>query len=735
LRIYNYGGRIHMKKKIVRIFVCTLLITATVIPVAGNIKIEPTSSLMLIETSVDKISTYKIQSSPLTITATGPSDLDDVDLIYRWSDDNQSWAPMNILTFDDFEEGNFGNYTDGGADCSLYSGGEYAHSGTYAANIQDNSGDASSFYHTASIDVDTPGYVLIKIDFWFYSRGLNYGHDFFVEYYDGSSWEIVAQYIQGTDFENGDFYNKTVWIDENSYTFPSDMKIKFRCDAYNNYDDVYIDDIWVNATTQEAGGNGINWSLFSTDTSYPWVWYFNFPNNAGYYEFYSIGRKSGEDDETPPLDADTRCRFNRKPEIFNEKPSNGSTDVPIIPELNISISDADGDRMNITWYSNSSGTWQAFGSNINKKDGTYSLKNKNFSKFFTTYWWNVSTSDGIYTNSSPIFHFTTYENFPPNTPSNPDPEDGETDVNINAELSWIGDDPDGHNVTFDVYFGTTSSPPKVESNQSDTTYFPGILNFDTKYFWKIVAWDHPGGLSTSGPLWSFTTEENLPPHTPSNPSPENGATGVSINKVLIWAGGDPNEGDTVTYDVYFGTSSSPPLVARDLPQYAYDPGTMDLDTTYYWKIISEDRQGKTSTGPIWMFTTEKEPNEPPTAPDIYGPPSGPPEVELYWAFDSDDPEEHQIKYIIEWGDGTSTETDYSPIPAEASHTYEEEGEYTIKAKAEDEKGLVGQESTFEVTIKRTKIKSVYHSLLQRLFERFPNILPILRYLIYRINVK
>jgi hypothetical protein len=155
-----------------------------------------------------------------------------------------------LLTYDDFEgvsDFTGTNYTDGGSDCILYTGGTYAHQGSNAANIQANSDDASSFYHTANnIDVDTPGYTSIRVDFWFRTEGFNHViHDFFVEYYDGSVWTMVAIYDYGDEFINGQFYNETIWINETSYTFPTDMKIKFRCDASNTNDDLYIDEIFV----------------------------------------------------------------------------------------------------------------------------------------------------------------------------------------------------------------------------------------------------------------------------------------------------------------------------------------------------------------------------------------------------------------------------------------------------------------------------------------------------------
>jgi hypothetical protein len=109
----------------------------------------------------------------------------------------------------------------------------------------------------------------------------------------------------------------------------------------------------------------------------------------------------------------------------------------------------------------------------------------------------------------------------------------------------------------------------------------------------------------------------------------------------------------------------------------------------------------------------------PGAPIIDGPHSGVPGEELCWDFHSEDPNNDQMKYIIEWGDETSNETEYYPActPVEVCHTYESEGTYIITATAEDETGLVSDESTFRVTIPRTRI--VYHPLPLWLLERFP----------------
>jgi hypothetical protein len=98
----------------------------------------------------------------------------------------------------------------------------------------------------------------------------------------------------------------------------------------------------------------------------------------------------------------------------------------------------------------------------------------------------------------------------PNTPSGPVPEDGAPHVDIDADLSWTGGDPNSEDtVTYDVYFGTTTPPPLVSSGQSDITYDPGTMIFDTTYYWQIVAWDNHD-TSTTGPIWSFITDDNCP---------------------------------------------------------------------------------------------------------------------------------------------------------------------------------------------------------------------------------
>jgi formylglycine-generating enzyme required for sulfatase activity len=95
---------------------------------------------------------------------------------------------------------------------------------------------------------------------------------------------------------------------------------------------------------------------------------------------------------------------------------------------------------------------------------------------------------------------------------------------------------------------------------------------------------------------------NRPPAIPSLPSPADSAIGQSVDVDLSWSGSDP-DGDTLTYDVYFGTSSAPPLASSGQSATTYDPGTLANSTTYYWRIVAHDNHDHSTSGPVWSFTT------------------------------------------------------------------------------------------------------------------------------------
>jgi hypothetical protein len=87
------------------------------------------------------------------------------------------------------------------------------------------------------------------------------------------------------------------------------------------------------------------------------------------------------------------------------------------------------------------------------------------------------------------------------------------------------------------------------------------------------------------------------PAAPVLTSPANAATGVSAPVTLAWAA---SPGAT-SYNVYFGTASSPPLAAQ-ITATSYDPGTLSAGTTYYWSVAAVNSAGAANSA-TWSFTT------------------------------------------------------------------------------------------------------------------------------------
>ena len=201
----------------------------------------------------------------------------------------------------------------------------------------------------------------------------------------------------------------------------------------------------------------------------------------------------------------------------------------------------------------------------------------------TRYYWQVTAKNGGGSNSSAIWSFTTQVAGPVLV----SPVAGAAGVALTPTLSWAASTGA---TSYDVYFGTASTPPLV-TNTTATSYAPGTLSAGTRYYWQVTA--RNSGGSGSSVTWSFTTQVAAPVLT----SPANGAAGVAWAATLSWAA---STGAT-SYDVYFGTASTPPL-AMNTAGTSYTPVTLSAGTVYYWRVAAKDAGGS-NTSATWSFTT------------------------------------------------------------------------------------------------------------------------------------
>ncbi len=128
-----------------------------------------------------------------------------------------------------------------------------------------------------------------------------------------------------------------------------------------------------------------------------------------------------------------------------------------------------------------------------------------------THYWRVKATDSNGGSSifSNVWQFYTEgegpQNHLPFAPSLVSPEN-ESNSSINSVvLQWSASDVDGDDLVFDVHFGTETSPNRIVTGHSETSYTLNDLDSGTTYYWKIVVKDGNGG-TTIGPVWSFNTQ-------------------------------------------------------------------------------------------------------------------------------------------------------------------------------------------------------------------------------------
>lgn len=146
-------------------------------------------------------------------------------------------AHAQLPIFDDFET-NFGNWNDGGANCSLLNNNTLLNGN---GNVRISNGSDSSNMISNPINLST--YNAIKFDFFFYALGMDNNDNFYVEYDDGTGFAVIANFSRGNEFNNEEVNSVSLTLLASNYTFSTNSRFRIRVDANNDNDRVVFDDI------------------------------------------------------------------------------------------------------------------------------------------------------------------------------------------------------------------------------------------------------------------------------------------------------------------------------------------------------------------------------------------------------------------------------------------------------------------------------------------------------------
>jgi len=193
------------------------------------------------------------------------------------------------------------------------------------------------------------------------------------------------------------------------------------------------------------------------------------------------------------------------------------------------------------------------------------------------------------------------------------PADGALHADTWASMSWRAGD---FAVSHDVYFGESFDDVNdglgdtFRGNQGlDSLYFvagfsgyayPDGLVPGTTYYWRIdEVNDADPNSPWKGKVWSFW----IPPKKAYEPVPGDGGKFIdSEGLILSWTAGFGAKLHTVYFGDDFDTVAN---ATGGLTQGVinFNPGPLEVEKTYYWRVDEFVDAVNTYTGDVWSFTT------------------------------------------------------------------------------------------------------------------------------------
>lgn len=172
-------------------------------------------------------------------------------------------------------------------------------------------------------------------------------------------------------------------------------------------------------------------------------------------------------------------------------------------------------------------------------------------------------------------------------------------------------DAEGNAITYTIDVSKNNTFTEITHTQTTNSASKSItLDKGVAYYWRVKATDSKNASSEYSATFQFYTEGvGVTNHLPFSPT----LVSPTLNEVvhdapktisLQWNASDSDTGDTLTYDVFFGTINPPTTKQGDNISTKSLEVSLNSSTNYYWNVVVKDNKGGQTIGQVWNFVTD-----------------------------------------------------------------------------------------------------------------------------------
>ncbi|SDS39445.1 hypothetical protein SAMN05216490_1075 [Mucilaginibacter mallensis] len=128
---------------------------------------------------------------------------------------------------------------------------------------------------------------------------------------------------------------------------------------------------------------------------------------------------------------------------------------------------------------------------------------------------------------------------------------------------------------------------------------------NTPYAWWVISRSLKTPITTSSDVWKFySSGSGTLTYAPFPAEIDAPLFGEVVNQsmiTLVWKGISVDN-NIKSYDVYFGTSNTPPLLKKGETYNEIPDVSVKANTTYYWHVITYDAYGDYTDSGLYQFS-------------------------------------------------------------------------------------------------------------------------------------